>query len=59
MKAKQKFKIFYIQMPVKARKELVYNFSVNPMTLVVCWAEVANNTKLGKKILQDLGFEDD
>ena len=49
----------YYKLPQRARKELVYNFVVNPMTLTVCMVEVKNNTNLGIEILQRLGYEDD
>ena len=47
----------YDKLPKEARSELVYNFAISPMTLNVVWAEVKNNTKLGEKILKDLGYE--
>ena len=49
----------YYKLPVRARDELVYNFSVNPMSLRFCKNEVENYTNLGMKILQKLGYEDD
>ena len=58
MKAKTKFLKMYYKLPKQARTELVYNFSVNPMTLTICWAEIKNNTELGKKILASLGYVD-
>jgi len=59
MKAKTKFNKFYYKLPEKARGELVYHYWDNPMSLNVCALEVRHDTKLGKKILKDLGFEDD
>jgi len=59
MKAETKFEKMYFKLPKKARSELVYNFAVNPMTLKVCWLEINMNTKLGKEILKELGYEDD
>ena len=59
MKAKTKFEKMYDELPERARTELVYNFAVKPMTLQVCSTEISMNTKLGDKILKDLGFEDD
>ena len=59
MKAKTKFNKIYNQLPEKARRELVYNFAVNPMTLQVCFMEIKQNTKLGKEILKELGFKDE
>ena len=59
MKAKTKFLKMYYKLPNQARNELIYNFAVDPMSLSVCWGEVINNTKLGKQIITDLGYEDD
>ena len=59
MKAKTKFLKMYYKLPRPARRELVYNFATDPMTLTVCWAEIFDNTKVGNKILKDLGYEDD
>jgi len=58
MKAKTKFKKMFYKLPEKARAKLVYNFAVNPMTLNVCWFEIRMDTKLGEKILSELGYED-
>ena len=55
---KSKFIKMYNELPKKARKGLVYDFINNPMTLEVCFYEIKNNTKLSKKILRDLGYED-
>ena len=59
MKAKTKFLKMYYKLPQRARDELVYDFAVHPMSLRVCKVEVENNTNLGIRILQRLGFEDD
>lgn len=59
MKAKTKFMKMYYKLPVEARTELVYNFTVHPMTLSVCMLEVKNDTQKGKNILSQLGYEDD
>jgi len=59
MKANTKFKKMFYKLPKRARTELVVNFAVNPMTLDVCWLEVRMDTKLGRKILKELGYEDD
>jgi len=59
MKAKTKFVKMYYKLPKEARTELVYNFVKNPMTLAVCKLEIEHDTKLGKKILKDLGYEDE
>ena len=48
----------YYKLPKPARKELVYDFTGKIMSLNVCWAEVTNDTKLGKEILKKLGYED-
>ncbi len=58
MKGKTKFIKMFYKLPKEARRELVYNFAVKPMSLNVCCMEVRNDTKLGKKILKDLGFVD-
>ena len=59
MKAKTKFKKMYYLLPEQARTELVYSFKKNHMILEVCWLEIKNNTKLGKNILRQLGYQDD
>lgn len=59
MKAKTKFVKMYYKFPERARTELVYNYSSNPMTLRVCKLEIDNDTELGKRILKDLGYDDD
>ena len=46
----------YYRLPKEARKELVFDYSNNPMTLNVCWAEITHNTKIAKDILQKLGY---
>ena len=56
MKSKTKFLKMYYKLPQMARDELVYNFSVYPMSLRVCKAEIQNDTALGNKIL---GYEDE
>ena len=59
MDAKTKFEKMFNNLPNKSKTELVYDFANYPMTLNVCWLEIKNNTELGLKILNDLGFEDD
>jgi len=59
MKAKTKFLKMYYKLPEKARTELVYDFTKDPMTLNVVAMEVRLDTKIGKKALKDLGYEDD
>ena len=56
MNAKAKFMRMYFSLPREARRELVFNFAVKPMTLAVCNIEIGCNTKLGKKILKKLGY---
>ena len=55
--AKDKFLEMYHNLPEKARDKLVYNPFIRPMTLNVCYFEIRENTKLGKEILKDLGYE--
>lgn len=58
MKAKTQFMKMYYKLPSRARDELVFNFTTNPMTLRVVSLEIRNDTKLGKTILNSLGYED-
>ena len=58
MKAKTQFLKMFYKLPEKARRELVYDFTNNPMTLNVLSCEIGNNTKLGDEILNRLGYED-
>ena len=59
MKAKTKFLKFFYKLPKRSRTELVYNYAVQPMTLSLCCLEIRNDTERGRRILKDLGFEDD
>ena len=59
MNARSKFFKMYYQLPEKARKELVTDYSCNPKSLSACYNEIINNTKLGIQILKDLGYTDD
>ena len=59
MKAKTKFTKMFNKLPEQARKELVYHYWDNPMSLNVVAIEIKMNTKLGKKILKGLGYQDD
>lgn len=59
MKAKTKFLKMFYKMPEEGRKLLVYKYWDNPRSLNVCALEIKNNTKLGSKILKELGYEDD
>ena len=57
VKAKTKFMKMFNKLPKEARRELVYHYWDNPMSLNVIAIEIKMNTKLGKKILKDLGYE--
>jgi len=59
MKAKTRFKRDFYRLPEEARKLLVYRYWDKPMSLNMCWAEIRNDTALGKQILQELGYKDD
>lgn len=59
MKARTKFSKMYWKLPREAKHELVYNFTEHPMTLAVCFHEIVHKTKLGDKILEDLGYKND
>ena len=59
MKAKTKFLKMYYKLPKEARKELVYNFAVDPMTLNVVAMEVQHDTELSKIMLKKLGYKDE
>ncbi len=59
MKARTKFLKMFYKLPEKAKKELVYKFVTEPMTLNVIACEVRGKTELSKKILNRLGYEDD
>ena len=59
MKAKTKFFKMYNKLPDRAKTELVYDFTINPMTLKVIANEIKYNTNFGKEILKRLGYEDD
>jgi len=59
MKPRTRFLRMFNELPKEARKELVYNFVFNPMTLNVIAMEIKMNTKLGKEILEKLGYKDE
>jgi len=59
IKAKTKFMRMFNKLPKRARTELVFDFTGNPMTLNVCRNEIEFGTVLGQQILTVLGFEDD
>ena len=50
---------FYYKLPLRARTRLGYDFTGNLMTVSVLALEVKNDTKMGKKILEDLGFKEE
>jgi len=57
MKPKTRFIKMYYKLPEEARKELVLNaYGDKPMSLNVICFEVRNDTELGKKCLDELGF---
>jgi len=57
MNPKTKFLKMFYKLPAKARTELVYDFTNDPMTLNVISLEIRNNTPLGSEILKRLGYE--
>ena len=58
MKPKTRFLKMFYKLPEKARVELVYHYYDNPVSLNVCALEIRHDTKIGKKILKDLGYEE-
>ena len=58
MKPKTRFMKMYYKLPEKARKKLVINFTSNPMNLFVVGHEIREDTRLGKKLLFQLGYMD-
>jgi len=59
LKAKTKFLKMFYKLPEEARKELVLDFATEPKNLNVCCLAVRNNTLLGKKILEQMGYKDE
>ena len=59
MKARIQFLKFYFKLPKIARRELICGYPTNPMSMNVCYIEIYHNTKLGDKILEELGFVDE
>jgi len=57
MKPKTKFLKMFYKLPEKARTEVVYDFAGFPMTLSVLALEIRNNTRLGDRILERLGYK--
>jgi len=58
MKAKTKFLKMFRKLPVEAGFLTWNPYGSKPMTLNVCYFEITNNTKLGKEILEELGYKD-
>ena len=58
MDAKTKFLRMFNKLPAKARKELVYHYWDNPMSLNVVALEIKMNTKRGESLLRRLGYKD-
>lgn len=59
MKSATKFMKMFRKLPERARSNLILRAFTNPMTLNVVALEVRNDTKLGKQLLWDMGYEDD
>ncbi len=46
------------QFPEKLRKDMVWKpFNLNPMSLNIIYFEVSNNTREGKKILEEMKIQ--
>ena len=58
IKAKTKFMEMFDKLPKEARKELVYHYWDNPLSLNVVALEIRMNTKKGSNILNQLGYKD-
>jgi hypothetical protein len=59
MKAKTKFLKMVSLMPDKAQRMIIMDAFSNPKSMRVCREEVFYSTNCGKRILKDLGYEDD
>jgi len=59
MNAKKKFKRVYDKMPDYMKARVAYMFWDKPINMNVCWEEIKNDTYMGIKILNELGFKDD
>jgi hypothetical protein len=64
MKAKTKFNKMYWKLPKDARVNLIMyywksNLDKQPYSLNIVFQEIKHDTKMGKKMLKDLGFKDD
>ena len=64
MKAKTKFMKMFYKLPEPSRKGLMFFLARKegmpvPATLSVINNEICHDTKIGKQILKDLGYEDD
>lgn len=58
MNPKTRFLKMFYKLPEKARKELFIDFTTNPRSLNVVAIEVRADTKLGKELLEKLGYEE-
>lgn len=56
MKPKTRFLKMYYKLPEAARTELILGYPEHPMTLRIMALEVKANTKLGKELLEKLGY---
>uniref|UniRef100_A0A6H1ZJI3 Uncharacterized protein n=1 Tax=viral metagenome TaxID=1070528 RepID=A0A6H1ZJI3_9ZZZZ len=59
MKPRTRFLRMFNEMPKEARKELVYHYWDNPMSLNVVALEIKMNTRRGKALLRKLGYKDE
>lgn len=51
---KKTFLKTYANLPINLRTEIIAVLDDEPMTWNVCWLEIENDTKLGKRILKYL-----
>ncbi len=59
MKAKTQFLKMFYKLPEQLRPNLVFEpYGKNPRSLAVIANEVRHDTKLSKKILKNMGYED-
>lgn len=60
MKAKTKFLKWFYKCPEQARREIVFKpYGLDPYALPVIALEVRNKTKLGDKLLEQMGWKND
>ena len=57
MKAKTKFEKMFFKLPAQARQEQHIYYEGEPISISVCWLEIKLDTYMGKKILNQLGYE--